>query len=138
MGLTSDMLSRVLKRYLLNLESCICFIIFIILYHIINTQPVLFFFGRIKLKFGPKFKEFEKFDVTTANSVPFSKETILWEKQFDNAAVYAIRGRRDSMEDRFDYMTEKGGASLYGVFDGHGGQVRPPFLIICALKIYEV
>lgn len=42
--------------------------------------------------------------------------------------VYALQGRRGTMEDRFSVMQEVdvGGASkpsFYGVYDGHGGQV---------------
>ena len=46
-----------------------------------------------------------------------------WEKISGSAAVYAIQGRRPHMEDRFDVFTDHKNYSLYGVFDGHGGDV---------------
>ncbi|XP_059389811.1 protein phosphatase 1L-like [Carassius carassius] len=42
-----------------------------------------------------------------------------------SAAVYSIQGRRDHMEDRFDILTDthnKIHPTIFGVFDGHGGE----------------
>lgn len=46
-----------------------------------------------------------------------------------NVGVYAIRGRREKMEDMFDYVDERSrlGVQLFGVFDGHGSDVSPFF-----------
>ena len=55
---------------------------------------------------------------------------VVWQ---DHAAVYALRGRRSTMEDRFVLIKiepEIGlgtATSLHAVLDGHGGEVRHPF-----------
>lgn len=48
-----------------------------------------------------------------------------WELVKDNVGVYALQGRRATMEDRFTFVNrlEASSTSLYGVFDGHGGEV---------------
>lgn len=49
-----------------------------------------------------------------------------WELQKDLAAAYALQGRRPHMEDRFNIVSdiEQTGISLFGIFDGHGGEVN--------------
>lgn len=50
-----------------------------------------------------------------------------WEFKNNNVAVYSIQGRRDHMEDRFEVLTDianKSHPSIFGIFDGHGGEVR--------------
>lgn len=49
-----------------------------------------------------------------------------WEYKSHNVAVYSIQGRRDHMEDRFEVLTDivnKSHPSIFGIFDGHGGEV---------------
>uniref|UniRef100_A0A3Q2ICW2 Protein phosphatase 1L n=1 Tax=Equus caballus TaxID=9796 RepID=A0A3Q2ICW2_HORSE len=51
-----------------------------------------------------------------------------WEFKSHNVAVYSIQGRRDHMEDRFEVLTDlanKSHPSIFGIFDGHGGEVQP-------------
>jgi len=49
-----------------------------------------------------------------------------WELRRDNVGVFAVQGRRPYMEDRFNVVSqlEHTDTSLYGIFDGHGGEVR--------------
>ncbi|KAB0374313.1 hypothetical protein FD755_014569, partial [Muntiacus reevesi] len=50
-----------------------------------------------------------------------------WEFKSHNVAVYSIQGRRDHMEDRFEVLTDlanKTHPSIFGIFDGHGGEGR--------------
>ena len=50
-----------------------------------------------------------------------------WDFKNNNVAVYSIQGRRDHMEDRFEVITDivnKSHPSIFGIFDGHGGEVR--------------
>lgn len=59
-----------------------------------------------------------------------------WELVKDNVGVYALQGRRSTMEDRFTFVNgleASNNTSLYGVFDGHGGEVS----IICFVKYSE-
>ncbi len=48
-----------------------------------------------------------------------------WKYEKGPVALYAVKGRRDSMEDRFSIVTEQSrwGLNLFGIFDGHGGKV---------------
>jgi len=47
-----------------------------------------------------------------------------WELRKDTIGVYSVQGRRPHMEDRFNVVDlEQINASIYGVYDGHGGEV---------------
>lgn len=47
-----------------------------------------------------------------------------WELQDKSAGVFALQGRRPRMEDRFCILNDEvHDIHLYGVFDGHGGEV---------------
>ncbi|KAH7961257.1 hypothetical protein HPB52_006101 [Rhipicephalus sanguineus] len=51
-----------------------------------------------------------------------------WELQAKHAGVFALQGRRPRMEDRFCILSnEEHDLHLYGVFDGHGGEVASEF-----------
>uniref|UniRef100_A0A8C9FTF4 PPM-type phosphatase domain-containing protein n=1 Tax=Pavo cristatus TaxID=9049 RepID=A0A8C9FTF4_PAVCR len=53
-----------------------------------------------------------------------------WEFKSHNVAVYSIQGRRDHMEDRFEVITDlvnKTHPSIFGIFDGHGGEAKEHF-----------
>lgn len=49
----------------------------------------------------------------------------IWKFEGKNIGVYAIKGRRSQMEDRFVIKSNimNTGISLFAVFDGHGGEV---------------
>ncbi|XP_038671158.1 protein phosphatase, Mg2+/Mn2+ dependent, 1Lb [Scyliorhinus canicula] len=56
-----------------------------------------------------------------------------WEYKSNNVAVYSIQGRRDHMEDRFDVLTDlvnKSHPSIFGIFDGHGGESAAEYVKI--------
>lgn len=48
-----------------------------------------------------------------------------WKYEGKNVALYAIKGRRSHMEDRYVIKTNimDTGISLFAIFDGHGGEV---------------
>lgn len=48
-----------------------------------------------------------------------------WKFDGKNIALYAIKGRRSQMEDRYVIKTNimDTGVSLFGIFDGHAGNV---------------
>ncbi|KAG8001961.1 Protein phosphatase 1L [Nibea albiflora] len=67
----------------------------------------------------------ERFGGLDVLDAEFSKT---WEFKSNNVAVYSIQGRRDHMEDRFEVLTDivnKSHPSIFGVFDGHGGESSP-------------
>lgn len=53
----------------------------------------------------------------------------VWELQDGPVGVYGLQGRRATMEDRYSVIQDvdvgSKTLSFLGVFDGHGGQVRP-------------
>jgi len=67
------------------------------------------------------------------NCVPADGETEVrvrntrasWQLKKNNVGVFAIQGRRNQMEDRFNVVSnlELCDTSVYGIFDGHGGEV---------------
>ena len=79
--------------------------------------------------------------VLLIDSADFLKERDTWELIKGNCCVYALKGRRPKMEDRFSVIVDKeSGISLFGVFDGHGGEVNVDNLFLfsdikSALKI---
>ncbi len=58
--------------------------------------------------------------------VATEKSKASWELRKGYVGVYAIQGRRPHMEDRFNVVNdlEHTDTSIYGIFDGHGGEVR--------------
>ena len=64
--------------------------------------------------------------------LPSNEETS--ELKTADAAVFALKGRRQTMEDRFalvqipvPHLPNENIVRLFCVMDGHGGQVRKPF-----------
>lgn len=54
-----------------------------------------------------------------------------WELKSAGAAVYAIQGRREHMEDRFSVLTDsvnRSHPSIFGIYDGHGGEAAAEYL----------
>ncbi|XP_035205266.1 protein phosphatase 1L-like [Stegodyphus dumicola] len=63
------------------------------------------------------------------NSADLLKDRDSWEFINENCGVYAIKGRRPRMEDRFSVISDKeSGISMYGIFDGHGGDFAAEFV----------
>ncbi|XP_033761167.1 protein phosphatase 1L-like isoform X1 [Pecten maximus] len=125
--------SRFLRRYLFCQEALIFFVLFVIVYNsLFHVKPIWRYFQRAKLKMqlrlnGPN---------NTYNKIPASlsfpeteEKKASWDLRKPNAAVYAIQGRRPHMEDRFNIVSrlEHTGTSIYGVFDGHGGEFAADF-----------
>lgn len=86
-------------------------ILFLILYH--TCYFIRRFFRKSKIR-----------KVLLIDSSDLLRDRDTWELIKGNCCVYALRGRRPKMEDRFSVITDKdSGISLYGIFDGHGGEV---------------
>jgi protein phosphatase 1L len=65
------------------------------------------------------------------SEITAEKTKASWELKKGNVGVYAIQGRRQHMEDRFNVVNdlEHTGTSIYGIFDGHGGEVIFHFVL---------
>ncbi len=101
----------------------------------------VFLFSRISFKCWA-FLERLKVKLELRWNGQFSKETSTWEQILSrgvtwqllkgNTGVFAIQGKRQYMEDRFNVVQdwEHTKTSIYGVFDGHGGEVNRS--VVCA------
>lgn len=93
-------------------------LLFLFVYHI--CYFIRRFFRKTKIR-----------KVLLIDSADFLKERDTWELIKDNCCVYALKGRRPKMEDRFSVIVDKeSGISLFGVFDGHGGEVNIQLIFI--------
>lgn len=61
------------------------------------------------------------------SSVDDIGEDVTWKMKEENVAAYSVKGRRSHMEDRYQVYHHKR-FSIYGIFDGHGGEVSILFI----------
>jgi len=68
---------------------------------------------------------YDRVPVDAESRVSAKRTRASWDLQRDNVGVFAIQGRRPYMEDRFNVVNqlEHTDTSIYGIFDGHGGEV---------------
>lgn len=122
--------TRCIRRYILTQEVLFSCIFLIILYQsVFHVKPIWRYIQRTKLNIQLRWTgQYEK--VGNSNLLNTTKENDAWEAKKGNAAVYAIQGRRPHMEDRFNivYDLEHTKSSIYGVFDGHGGEFSADFV----------
>jgi len=93
---------------------------------VIRSDALYDFVGKILVKLELKVTgNYDHVPADGESIVSAHKTRASWEYRKDNVGVYAIQGRRPHMEDRFNVVTEleHTGTSIYGVFDGHGGEV---------------
>lgn len=120
---TFNYIWKLFRMYLLKPEVLIISLLSIILVTYFQSQNNWSnnFLGSLRqsLKFSrrmqvPKYKLFNTAEV----------EKHSWEMKQGPIAVYAVKGRRANMEDRFSMNTNinNTGISLVAVFDGHGGE----------------
>jgi len=62
-----------------------------------------------------------------------------WKFNGKNVALYAIKGRRSQMEDRYVIKTNimNTGISLFAIFDGHGGEVSINYYYYNIYKLFS-
>ena len=118
--------TKFLRRYILCPESLIFVCIAIVIYNTLLNFAPLWQKARDKLKFkSPQLPTNSEASVSVEHSWnkhddPYKSS---WEDISGSAAVYAIQGRRPHMEDRYEILKKNENFSLYGIFDGHGGDV---------------
>lgn len=124
-------LYRYFRRYLLTQEVLLSLIFLIILYQsVFHVKPIWRYIQRTKLNIQLRWQgQYDKVHDSHAFNET-SKVSDAWEAKKGNAAVYAIQGRRPHMEDRFNivYDLEHTKSSIYGIFDGHGGEFSADFV----------
>jgi protein phosphatase 1L len=127
--------SRFVRRYIFSPEAVILCILVLLVYNsVFHVKPLLRYIQRAKDKFqlrwgngasGRRPADRSARAGVDKDSLFRDKSKASWELKKDNVAIYAIQGRRPHMEDRFNVVNdlEHTRTSLYGVFDGHGGEV---------------
>uniref|UniRef100_A0A336MQ83 CSON015220 protein n=1 Tax=Culicoides sonorensis TaxID=179676 RepID=A0A336MQ83_CULSO len=116
---------RMVKIYLLKPEMLLAtFILFVFLFFLHSAEEWgKNFMTNLKAGFGLKRPGFGGVKITTS-----AAERESWEKKTDSAAVYAVMGRRPSMEDRFVLEQINGtDVNFFAIFDGHGGSMAAEF-----------
>ena len=125
-----DLVSKLIKKYVINIESIILFcFIFVIYNYIFNGHVVWTFFEKIKVKLELRLSgQYDHVPKNPESIISAEKTKASWELRKDHVGVFAIQGRRPHMEDRFNVVTdlEHTNTSIYGIFDGHGGEVSKP------------
>ena len=120
-------ISKSIKKYLFNTETIIvfCFCI-VVYYYIFHGTAFWTFLERLRIKLELRVTgQYDKVPATGDREIVAERNKASWELRKDNVGVYAIQGRRPHMEDRFNVVTEleHTDTSIYGIFDGHGGEV---------------
>lgn len=117
---------RLLWNRYLNFEVLIAVLTLVAFYQfVIRSEAVYDFFGRVIAKLELRVTGHYDGSVrATGASIGGQKGKVIWEVQKENLGVFAVQGRRAHMEDRFNEASiSELSTSLYGVFDGHGGEV---------------
>ncbi|KAL8598906.1 hypothetical protein ACOMHN_015485 [Nucella lapillus] len=138
-----SVVSRFIRLYVFSTEMIVLVAFIFILYNFLPHVPMwkMMQSARVKMRWkvdgrnrtvpnGRKYIAEEKDDAFE------DKDRVSWEFKRENAGVFAIQGRRPHMEDRFSIVSdsEHTGASIYGVFDGHGGEFAADFVEKTLLK----
>ncbi|ESO98943.1 hypothetical protein LOTGIDRAFT_231266 [Lottia gigantea] len=120
--------SRFFRLYILSPEAVIVFFIVLLLYNSLShVKPLFTVLQKAKVKLQLKWRGQIDKQVDKQNEV--EKERASWQLRKENVAIYAIQGRRPHMEDRFNVVNdfEHTNTSIYGIFDGHGGEFAAEF-----------
>lgn len=128
-----SLLGRIMRYFLLRPETlfllCISLALWSYFFHTDEVKTIVKSSrDAVKMVKGKvaEMMQNERFGGLDVLDAEFSKT---WEFKSKNVAVYSIQGRRDHMEDRFEVLTDivnKTHPSIFGVFDGHGGEVSVP------------
>lgn len=125
-----SLLGRIMRYFLLRPETlfllCISLALWSYFFHTDEVKTIVKSSrDAVKMVKG-KVAEMMQNDRLGGLSVLDAEFSKTWEFKNNNVAVYSIQGRRDHMEDRFEVLTDitnKTHPSIFGIFDGHGGEV---------------
>ncbi|KAK1790560.1 hypothetical protein P4O66_014022 [Electrophorus voltai] len=125
-----SLLGRIMRYFLLRPETlfllCISLALWSYFFHTDEVKTIVKSSrDAVKMVKGKvaEIMQNDKFAGLDVLDAEFSKT---WEFKSNNVAVYSIQGRREHMEDRFEVLTDvvnKSHPSIFGIFDGHGGEV---------------
>nr|XP_040026406.1 protein phosphatase 1L-like [Gasterosteus aculeatus aculeatus] len=126
-----SLLGRIMRYFLLRPETlfllCISLALWSYFFHTDEVKTIVKSSrDAVKMVKG-KVAEMMQNDRLGGLSVLDAEFSKTWDFKNNNVAVYSIQGRRDHMEDRFEVLTDianKSHPSIFGIFDGHGGEVH--------------
>lgn len=112
--------------YLLKPEIVVALIAFLVLFVVcFSNEPRC----RCLLKKLHLDKYICRKSLSFGNPIGLLKDQDTWNLQRDHCGVFALKGKRPRMEDRFSVLSDQeSGISLYGIFDGHGGESAAEFV----------
>ncbi|XP_036412746.1 protein phosphatase, Mg2+/Mn2+ dependent, 1Lb isoform X1 [Colossoma macropomum] len=129
-----SLLGRIMRYFLLRPETlfllCISLALWSYFFHTDEVKTIVKSSrDAVKMVKGKvaEIMQNDKFGGVDVLDAEFSKT---WEFKSNNVAVYAIQGRREHMEDRFEVLTDllnKTHPSIFGIFDGHGGEAAAEY-----------
>uniref|UniRef100_A0A3Q3WH98 Protein phosphatase 1L n=1 Tax=Mola mola TaxID=94237 RepID=A0A3Q3WH98_MOLML len=129
-----SLLGRIMRYFLLRPETlfllCISLALWSYFFHTDEVKTIVKSSrDAVKMVKGKvaEMMQNERFGGLDVLDAEFSKT---WELKSNNVAVFSIQGRRDHMEDRFEVLADivnKSHPSIFGVFDGHGGEAAADF-----------
>ncbi len=133
-----EYISRTTRKYLLSTQGilviCLCIIVY---YYLFHNESLSHFVARVKVNLALRFAgQYDKVPTAGSELITSERSKASWELRKGNVGVFAIQGRRPHMEDRFNIVNdlEHTDTSIYGIFDGHGGEVRYFSVIIAAYE----
>ena len=140
-----SLLGRIMRYFLLRPETlfllCISLALWSYFFHTDEVKTIVKSSrDAVKMVKG-KVAEMMQNDRLGGLSVLDAEFSKTWEFKNNNVAVYSIQGRRDHMEDRFEVLTDitnKSHPSIFGIFDGHGGEVGwegPDFFFFITVRL---
>lgn len=129
---------RLTRRYLFCPESFIALVLLVVIYNTFMNITPLWQKAKEKLRLPVSVTNFQNFKFQNSRSQPRSSglywpsdpNKLSWESKSGNVAAYSIQGRRPHMEDRFKIHNNGNKLGLYGIFDGHGGDVSATLMSI--------
>ena len=120
-------ITRNVRKYFCNPEALILAIFIVLIYsYVFKADSLWTLYERAKIKLQLRLSgQYDSIPTRAKNDIISDKTKASWELQKGGVGVYAIQGRRPHMEDRFNVVNdlEHTETSIYGLFDGHGGEV---------------
>ncbi|GAB1605478.1 protein phosphatase 1L-like [Argonauta hians] len=125
-------LSRFVRRYVFSAEVLILCVLLFLVYNTgrLHVEPLRKYFQKARIKLQLKWNgRYDQIPEESEAEVTEKKTKASWDLRKGNIAIYAIQGRRNHMEDRYNFINnlDETHASIYGVFDGHGGEFAADF-----------
>ncbi|XP_064639435.1 protein phosphatase 1L-like [Lineus longissimus] len=131
---TFQLAGRFVRKYLLSQQAILTWSVVFVLYLVLLHHASLLNFCRrcrirLQVMLTGKYSTVIS-ERISETEITAEKTKASWELKKGNVGVYAIQGRRQHMEDRFNVVNdlEHTGTSIYGIFDGHGGEFAADFV----------